>query len=321
MRQENKYLLSIIIPIYNAEKYLFKTLQTLVSQTVEDHKYEIILINDGSTDNSDNICVDFMQNHRNILLINQENRGVSSARNKGLEVAKGKYITFVDSDDYVANNYVEVILKIVKSKKELYILNNYLDYRNEIKIEKQWLNEDKQYNYDEIVNLFMEYKLNAPWDKIFLKSIIDRFNIRFKKNLNMGEDLIFCLDYLEKTNEVLLVDKSIYYHVNNIEGLCHRKINLNQIDEFDAIFNKMIQFARNNSSEKVINSTILRMISNFSGKLYKNNYKKEEISRCLEGRKWYKDAIVFRYSDSGTNLRKVVLYYRLYWIASLIFKK
>ena len=98
-------LVSIIVPVYNTEKYLSKCLDSIVNQTYKN--LEIILINDGSTDNSKAICEDFAKKDKRIQVINKENSGVSVSRNKGLSLAKGNYIAFIDADDYAELNYIE----------------------------------------------------------------------------------------------------------------------------------------------------------------------------------------------------------------------
>ena len=103
-----KAKISIIIPVYNSEKYLEECIISLLNQTLKE--CEFIFINDGSTDNSYNICKEYERKDGRIVLINQENRGVSTARNIGMTRAQGDYITFVDSDDYVDNKYIETLL-------------------------------------------------------------------------------------------------------------------------------------------------------------------------------------------------------------------
>lgn len=108
-------MISIIVPVYNAEKYLNRCISSLLNQTY--YNLEIILVNDGSTDNSKKICKNAAKNDSRIKLINSVNEGVSLARNKGLKEANGDYISFVDSDDYVEPDYVEKMLLTLKSKK------------------------------------------------------------------------------------------------------------------------------------------------------------------------------------------------------------
>ena len=111
---ENIKLISIIIPVYNTEKYLERCLNSLIQQTVK--KIEIILIDDGSTDSSGNICDNYAKNHENIKVIHQMNRGQAAARNEGLKIAGGKYIGFVDSDDWVKYDMYETMLEVIENE-------------------------------------------------------------------------------------------------------------------------------------------------------------------------------------------------------------
>ena len=104
-------MVSVIIPIYNCEKYLNECISSVLGQTYKD--FELILVDDGSTDNSLNICYEFAKKDSRIIVIHQENGGVSSARNKGLKNAKGEFITFVDSDDYVENDWLKMLLTAI----------------------------------------------------------------------------------------------------------------------------------------------------------------------------------------------------------------
>ena len=120
---------SIIIPIYNSEKYLHKLLESVINQTYKD--IEIILVNDGSTDNSLNICEEFRSRDNRIKICNKANGGVSSARNEGIETATGEYITFIDADDYIDKNYIEMLVNNIEDGYLIKIFNNKkLDFNN-----------------------------------------------------------------------------------------------------------------------------------------------------------------------------------------------
>ena len=124
-------LLSVIIPVYNADKYLKNTFDSLISQTVFQN-LEIIIINDGSTDNSRNICEEFQKNYDNAVLINQQNFGVSAARNAGIKISRGKYITFLDADDYIENNLYEKELDlIISNNADITGFDNHDNFFNE----------------------------------------------------------------------------------------------------------------------------------------------------------------------------------------------
>ena len=110
-----KELISIIVPIYNVEKYIHKCIESIINQTYKN--LEIILVDDGSPDNCGNICEEYAKNDSRIKVIHKENNGLSSARNAGLEICKGDYIGFVDSDDYIELNMYEVLINALKNTR------------------------------------------------------------------------------------------------------------------------------------------------------------------------------------------------------------
>ena len=117
VKRNNDILLSVIVPVYNCEKYLDECLASLTRQGLNANEYEVLVVNDGSTDKSEKIALSYCEKYHNFYLLNQENQGVSAARNKGLESARGKYIAFVDSDDFVADNLYLSVVSLVEEKK------------------------------------------------------------------------------------------------------------------------------------------------------------------------------------------------------------
>lgn len=310
--------LSIIIPIYNAETYLKKNITCLLNQTVDSNLYEIILVNDGSTDTSESICLDLAKDRPNIKYYFQDNQGVSAARNCGINHAKGKYISFVDSDDYVSDKYVETILSLPKDF-EYYIFNNFIVQKNKVMSEKSWLEGcfDQKVDKENILTYLFEQKLNAPWDKLFLKKIIDENNIHFQVGINMGEDLLFNLDYIENCKKIYISSSAIYYHVANENGLCSRKVALPQFYEMDKLYeelNKRINKYKNSSFYKnETNIIFLRNIIKYLQKLDKTKVTSKKIINKIR---------TFDMIDSilNTKVNKIKDFIR-YYLLKLILKK
>jgi len=148
-----KKKLSIVVPVYNVEKYLEKCLMSLVSQDLKISDYEIIVVNDGSKDNSELVALKFSKNYSNIKLINKENGGVSTARNRGIDIARGEYIMFVDGDDYIEENILNYLVDFVISNKLEVGLFGIRNEGDEINCEKKYFLESKvtgidlYYNY------------------------------------------------------------------------------------------------------------------------------------------------------------------------------
>ena len=129
-------LISVILPIYNVEKYLEKCLKSVINQTYKN--LEIILVDDGSKDNSPQICDEYAVKDKRIVVIHKSNGGLSDARNAGIEIAKGKYIALIDSDDYVEKDYVQFLYQLIKENNaEMSICSHTVLYTNRTRIEKE----------------------------------------------------------------------------------------------------------------------------------------------------------------------------------------
>jgi len=190
-------LLSIIVPVYNTEKYISTCLDSLLEQDIDKNSYEIICVNDGSTDSSLSILQEYKQKHENILLINKPNGGVSSARNAGLHAAKGNYIWVIDSDDWIARNCLGVIAQAINTYNPS-MVQIALDY-----IRAEWrINECKTVSLDiDKLNLSVLDPFSSSFSSICF-SIINRSllaggNHQFLETLHYGEDVLFMRDLFD----------------------------------------------------------------------------------------------------------------------------
>lgn len=212
-----KDLVTIIIAIYNAEKYLDKTINSVLNQTYKN--FELILIDDGSKDNSLEICEKYKNKDNRIRLIKQENLGVSASRNKGLEIANGEFICFMDADDYIEQNMLEEYIGIYKKYNYDLIVSGYfseIDLDNNISYDKIYLPNKRYSTIDQIKEDFVlmwdKHLLYNIWNKFYKKSLIDEYNIRFIKQ-NWGEDIEFNREYLLKINTLYNSEKCFYHYV------------------------------------------------------------------------------------------------------------
>lgn len=203
---------SIIIPVYNGEKYIERCLKSVLQQTY--HSYEVVIINDGSTDSTVEICNKYKFDRR-VKLISKKNEGVSVARNMGLEVSKGKFILFVDSDDYVPCDMCENFLQVMTMNVDLCIAD-FVECMDETILEKDNIGNVLQsgvYSLEEFGNMFGElYKrhfLNSPWGKCYRR---DKINSVFPVDVNLGEDLLFNLYYITACRNIVISDKKNYYY-------------------------------------------------------------------------------------------------------------
>ena len=228
--------ISVIIPVYNAEKYIKTTLDSILNQTFKD--IEIILVNDGSLDESLNICKRYQENDRRIIVLDKKNEGVSIARNTGIEASSGEYILFIDADDWIEPDMCEVLYnEITKYNGDICFCNHIKEFDN--KSEKIAFNaknkivESNHIKKDIILELIEEEDINlkhnresfrSPWGKLFKSSIIKDNKIKFNKDLVIGEDFIFDIEYLINAKKVVMEDKFLYhYRINNESTLCKYK--------------------------------------------------------------------------------------------------
>lgn len=202
---------SIIIPIYNVEKYIEQCLNSIIKQKYTN--IEIILVDDGSQDNSGKMCDSYAKKDNRIMVIHKENGGVSSARNIGIQKANGKYITFVDSDDYIAENYIEELYNEIKTKDADISICGTIDVDEEGK----YIN--KSIGYENIINssealkelLNEKYYKSVVWAKMYKKNIIK--NIKFNEDIAIAEDLDFLFKALCIANSVAVnTKKNTYYY-------------------------------------------------------------------------------------------------------------
>lgn len=199
---------SVIVPIYNSEKFLEKCIESIVNQTLKE--IEVILINDGSKDNSHNICLKYLENYpQKIRYINNKNIGCSATRNLGIKLAQGEYITFVDSDDFIEPNmYEEMYNLITKNNLDLVITGvRYLC--NGIEIRKRVPKANLKKN-----DIFYEKNLLCyVWNKLFKKDLIIKNNISFLETSHFGEDMVFCFIYYLYVKSVGVIDKVNYNYI------------------------------------------------------------------------------------------------------------
>lgn len=209
--------ISVIVPVYKCEKYIGKCIESLMNQTEKD--IEIILVDDGSPDNSGKICDEYSALDNRIKVIHKSNGGVSSARNTGIENALGEYIVFVDSDDWVESQYVEQMVDAKNRYNNYEIMCGYKSVSKENVICEKYC-----YSFEEkesIVHLskymifIAKILAQSPVNKLFDLSLIKEKKIRFDESLSLGEDMLFCLEYYKacKNDSVLCINNCLYNYL------------------------------------------------------------------------------------------------------------
>lgn len=206
---------SIIIPVYNREHYISKCLDSVIKQTYLN--YEIIIIDDGSSDASGKVCDRFGKKYKNIRVLHQKNAGVSKARNYGLKNANGNFVIFIDSDDYIPTDYLEKIKESIEIYGEKFFFCTAFRVYSQRGVQLFQYRKSITYSVvkeNEIFELMFRGLFNSVCNKVYQTSVIRKYHIQFPEDINLGEDLIFNLKYLDRQEKLqLIVLNKVFYHV------------------------------------------------------------------------------------------------------------
>lgn len=224
-------LISIIVPVYNMEKYIKKCVKSISNQSYRN--IEIILVNDGSTDSSLDVCQYLSNCDNRIMLISQENKGVSAARNLGIESAHGCYICFVDADDYVSEDYVSFLHdKMVQSGADLSVCAFAYEMKPGVWKKALFREDDCMDRTESIISLFNKSRINnTPFCKLYKVSILKEFHVRFNESIKMAEDKLFCYEYLIHCNKIYISSQITYFYTLNPHSASNRKYVPRRLDD------------------------------------------------------------------------------------------
>lgn len=323
--KKDSILISVIVPVYNVEKYLDKCIKSIVNQTYS--KLEIILIDDGSKDSSLEICNNWQKRDKRIRVYHQKNMGVSKARNKGLDIAQGDYISFIDSDDIIDGRLYETFTE--EYNKNIDIIRfrcqtHYGKYRvNSISMQEGefQFKKDDPLKYD---MFFLKHSFGSVCFSIFSKKVIAK--TRFDERYKYGEDYLFYFNVLQNCKSIYISNQILYHYLINEFSATRKKDITKELKEiydhydvdayvYNYIINKNLLKYKNDALDCTYNATInwcKNLAKNYSYKEYKNlvnkltksdkyqrfkainqNYKVEEFNSILNKNK-YLNYIKFR---------------------------
>jgi glycosyltransferase involved in cell wall biosynthesis len=234
--------ISVIIPIYNAEKYLKRCLNSIVGQTLQD--IEIILVDDGSTDNSRSICESYARDDSRITIISQTNKKQGAARNRGLEIANGRHIGFVDSDDFVDLSYFETLLKVAEKHHADVAMTSVVKVARYRQKYKWKIEKEAVYHTDFDKFVYCNQNKNAaPYNKIYKTELIKRHSLRFPENV-FYEDGPFSVMAIHYAQTLVTVPNINYYYTQNTTSTVNtRQTTKHKVDAINAK-KDILQFVR-----------------------------------------------------------------------------
>lgn len=230
--------ISVIIPVYNAAKYLKVCLDSIMQQTYRN--LEVLLVNDGSTDNSLAIAFSYAEYEERIVVIDQENQGASAARNQGLLQATGDYIAFVDADDWLEPDYFQALSAGFVHDADL-ICCGYFDhsiYGTHVPV-NDFLHAGTLLERSALTQTLIKGTAGVPWAKLFKQSIIREHNIRFLSDVKMSEDLIFNLEYVQYIRKATIIPKHLYHYNRLNEQSLSAKIEESYINSYVTVNEKL----------------------------------------------------------------------------------
>lgn len=271
---------SIIIPVYNTETYLSKTLDSILSQDYQD--FEIICINDGSTDNSLALLEDYKKKDNRITVLNQSNQGVATARNLGLEHAKNEYIVFVDSEDFVTPNWLKDCSKALSEDTDIVIFGLKTYYE---KTEKSRAGQYSSKNFPKnfkIYNLFSYHTICS--NKVYRRDFLINNNINFRLQ-KTGEEQLFFIKSMFFAKKVTVLKKDLYFYRKNRNGALTEKVKTFDLSAFKT-FKEVSDFLneitiKTSLSEKIKGRYLSKILTKYS-KIPENNIPEyEELLRNL----------------------------------------
>lgn len=286
--ENTEAMISVIVPVYNVENKISKCLDCLVNQTYDN--IEILLIDDGSIDNSRAICDKYAERDKRIRVIHKQNGGVSSARNMGMDESSGKYLMFVDSDDYMEKNTCEVMINAIEKYGVDLIVSSYNTIYNGSVMKH--ICPEKVYDSVEALKndfrlIYLDCFLNSPWNKLFKREYIKN---KFDENMKYFEDYYFVLDYMDNIKSLATIETPLYFYVEDTGNSLTKIFGEDTFSVFPKIYNRQKEFCHKYFGfdfDNELKSSLLYGFYNTAQKLvYSSNSKEYKINMI---KKWFED--------------------------------
>lgn len=282
-------LISVVVPIYNVEKYIKRCIESIINQTYVN--LEIILVNDGSPDKCGEICEKYALKDKRIKVIHKRNGGLSDARNSGIEIAKGKYIGFVDSDDYIDLDMYEILYKnLKKNEADISICDIYTVYDDFIEKYKKSDENIIIMNNELAIKEMLDEKIinTSAWNKLYKIELFKEIRYPFGK---LSEDLFTTYKLFHISNRICYIDKPKYYYVQTENSIMRSNFNIRKLDTLEGT-KELVEFTKRyyrNIEKNAINRHVKYSISylrqiienNFNDKIIIESLRKDVKKICL----------------------------------------
>ncbi|WP_270474902.1 glycosyltransferase family 2 protein [Clostridium cochlearium] len=331
---------SIIVPVYNCEKYICRCIESILSQSYTS--FEIILVDDGSKDNSNTICKKFKDIDKRVKVFYQENSGASVARNCGLENSSGEYIMFVDADDHIDSNMLQELVNVAKREESDFVMcGMVVDTYNS----KRDLISSVEYNLTpriilgnnniplNIVDLVENEKISGPCCKLIRRDIIKQYEIEMPPHISLQEDLYFNLKVLEHVNKMCVIDGCYYHYNKGLDESVTSRYYPNKYEMTNEVHELLIRFYEDRCNDKEILARIkyiyikniyAAFINLFHPECKMSKKRKLENIRMIIKSDKYENMIISAYKKGlKYNILKLVLKTRnsklIYYVSKLFY--
>ena len=304
--------ISVIVPVYNAQETIEKCINSILLQTYTN--LEVIIVNDGSQDNSNEICEKIASTDKRIRYYSKNNTGVSDTRNFGLKESKGDYIAFVDSDDFLNKDMYEVMINEIQDS-DILICNYSLFNKEYQKIEKKsFFNNSSYSSLSEMIKNIdgndMNRYFNPPWNKLINRNLINKNLIRFDDNLSLGEDLIFNLTVMKDAKKIKTINKKLYNYMLTSNGLNQKKRNLDKyMNNSIYLINELLKISQQvEGLDNILVNEIRNILLTMA-----NNYEEKDFNKFLQNiSKKAIDTINYKNLNKKNKFVSILLKYRKY---------
>lgn len=294
-------MVSIIVPVYNVEKYLEDCLKSLVNQTYKN--IEIILVDDGSVDESGEICDKWAEKDGRIIVYHKKNEGVSATRNFGIQKAKGKFLMFVDADDMLVLNAIECLVEKMVEKNAELVVCKYQSHEYQ-----KWVNKLDLRVKKVSPNVYLQ-EIMVPdrniaafvYNRLYLTQIVRENNIRFNQNVRVCEDTLFNYEYMKQVKQIVFIENALYFYRINVDStMFQKKMNPAKLTA-NIVFDKILFDAEKIEDKKIIavgciayNVILLMQMYKYKWK-DKNDYKNVKKHLKIYPIEFMKSRIKFKY--------------------------
>ena len=310
---DNEVMISVIIPVYNVEKYLRECIESVQVQTYTN--WELILIDDGSTDRSGIICDELALKDSRIKVIHKKNEGVSKARNTGLDVAVGRYIVFIDSDDYVDCNMLHDYCAAIVENDADCVVSGLVFFYDAQKKDPIAINSQCIDLFAEINDVFHEFRskhvFSALYSKMYKRSIVEKQKIRMSEEHSILEDGMFVIDYFMACKRICCIDSTPYFYRQYQEMSLMKRYNKNALSAWETYYRKFaklsVRLDENNKSE--MQDIFVAYYLSFLHQIYSRSFLngKEKYKLLTEYLNKAKELKLFEKQKRENSLQKMLL--------------